>query len=166
MTMGTRIAVMREGRVEQIGPPLDVFERPATTFVAQFVGSPSMNLWPCAVERRDGAVRLTSTAWTVDVAGHQLANAAGSLTMGVRPHEIVVVGTGDGDAAGRIEIVEPLGAMTTVHVSVDGAPGELARVVTPPNAMLTAGDHIGLRFRRDRLHFFTAAGTRLEAAAP
>jgi len=164
MTLGTRIAVMRDGRVEQIAPPLEVFERPATTFVAQFVGSPSMNLWPCTVERRDGAVRLAPAAWSIDVADSHVGSAAGDLTMGIRPHEIAVVEPGGGDAVGRVEIVEPLGAMTTVHVAVDGLEG-LARVVTPPSAALKAGDRIGLQFRRDRLHLFNAAGARLDAAA-
>ncbi|MGE0863677.1 MAG: ABC transporter ATP-binding protein [Vicinamibacterales bacterium] len=165
MTLGTRIAVMRDGRVEQIAPPLEVFERPATTFVAQFVGSPSMNLWPCTVERRDGAVRLVMAAWSIDLAGSHPGGATGDLTVGIRPHEIALVEPDSGDAVGRIEIVEPLGAMTTVHVAVDGV-DELTRVVTAPDGAIKAGDRIGLRLRRDRLHLFTAAGARLETAAP
>jgi ABC-type sugar transport system ATPase subunit len=163
MTLGTRIAVMRDGRLEQVAPPLTVFARPATTFVAQFVGSPAMNLWRCTVDRTGTCPRAISGAFSIDL-GSTAQDAAlkDEVVIGVRPHEIDLASPGGGDADGRVEIVEPLGAQTTVHVAVDGIDGEFARVVAAPDLPLRAGDRLGLRLRRERLHVFSADGRRVD----
>jgi ABC-type sugar transport system ATPase subunit len=125
MTLGTRIAVMRDGVVEQVGAPLDVYRCPATAFVAGFVGSPAMNL------RRDG-----------------------DTLVGIRPHDIELTAPDTGDARARVEVVEPLGASTLVHLRpLDGA-GDLVRVVLNGDAHVAAGDEVGYRLRRDRIHVF------------
>jgi ABC-type sugar transport system ATPase subunit len=133
MTLGTRIAIMRDGQLEQVDAPLDVFRRPATMFVAGFVGSPAMNLW---------------------TAGDGLALPdIDDAIVGIRPHDIELTDE-QVDGRGRVEVVEPLGASTLIHLHVDGRSGELVRVVVAGDRAVTIGDVVGFRLRRDRLHLF------------
>jgi ABC-type sugar transport system ATPase subunit len=134
MTLGTRIAVMRDGRIEQVDAPLDVFRRPANMFVAGFVGSPAMNFW----QHGDGLA---------------LPDGQGAI-VGIRPHDIELSDPADGDARGRVEVVESLGPSTLIHVQADGRSGGLVRIVVPPARAIAVGDVIGLRLRRDRVHLF------------
>ena len=161
MTLGTRVAVMRDGAIEQVGPALALFRSPANTFVAGFVGSPAMNLWRSAYRRLDGQARVASAVCSIDLdeAGLSVPDGA-ELVTGVRPHDIDL--TSDGDGTGRIEIVEPLGPVTLVHLRVAGLPGEFVRVIVPSDARIGVGDHARFRIRRDRLHLFDGrTGRRL-----
>jgi ABC-type sugar transport system ATPase subunit len=137
MTLGTRIAVVNQGRLEQVGPPLEVFERPATTFVARFVGAPSMNVW---------ANRAAA------------AGGAGTL-IGVRPHDIVITDPGAGEFDGTVEVVEPLGAHTLVHVAVEKH-DELVRVVVPATQAVNPGPRVGLSWPPHRVHGFDESSGR------
>ena len=106
MTLGTRIAVMRDGVLEQRAPALDVFQRPANPFVATFVRSPAMNLWPCTLMRDGDGIHLVSPTLSMKVSHGALADADGSEVMvGIRPHDIDVV-PADGDASAAVEIVD------------------------------------------------------------
>jgi ABC-type sugar transport system ATPase subunit len=143
MTLGSRIAVMRDGALEQVAAPMDLYDRPANTFVASFIGSPAMNIWPGAV---------------VHAVGER------SSVVGVRPHDIELTSTEVSDTTGRVEILEPLGPTTLVHVRIDDAPDSRARIVVPANRRIAIGDHVGFRVRRDRLHFFDGkSGRRLSS---
>ena len=163
MTLGTRIAVMRDGAIEQVAPALEVYHQPANTFVARFVGSPAMNLWTCASSRIEGRVRLASRALSIEIEDTGAAVPDGiGVSVGVRPHDIDMVPHGQGDGAGRIEVVETLGSTTVVHLRVDGSPDELVRVIVPADTPMAADQVTGFRLRRDRLHLFDArTGRRL-----
>jgi multiple sugar transport system ATP-binding protein len=151
MTLGDRVAVMRGGRLEQIGAPLDVYHRPATAFVAGFVGSPAMNLVPATAA--DGRIRGDGFALELPV------GAAGAVLAGIRPHDLEVVAPGDGDGDGTVELVEALGREVLAQIEIAGA---ALRLLAPSDARLRAGDRIGLRWRRDRVHLFDASsGDRL-----
>ena len=145
MTLGTRIAVMRGGALEQVGPPMELFDRPATLPVATFIGSPAMNLWK------------GPPAW---VANSQAA-ADDNVVWGIRPHDIELVAT-DGDMTGRVEIVQPLGAATLLHVLVDDRPDDLVRVIVSSETEAALGARGWLRLRRDRIHLFdSGTGQRI-----
>jgi multiple sugar transport system ATP-binding protein len=163
MTLATRMAVMNEGAVEQIGAPLEIFDRPATAFVAQFVGTPPMNLWPTAESRDGGAARVTAAGVALDLPTPAPAGAAagGSTTVivGLRPHDIDIVPPGRGDVDGHVELVEALGAWTTLHVRV-GTGRELVRVAAVTVPDVRPHDSVALRLRRDRLHWFDASTGR------
>jgi multiple sugar transport system ATP-binding protein len=163
MTLGTRIAVMREGRIEQLAPPLAVYGRPANSFVAQFVGSPAMNLWRGMTSRLGGSLRVAAPELAIELREPgELPREGDPVLFGVRPHDVEVVPPGAGDATGRIEIVEPLGSETLVHVRMDGLP-ELVRVLVPSDRQIAVEESIGMRLRRDRLHLFDGhSGRRLE----
>jgi multiple sugar transport system ATP-binding protein len=155
MTLGTRIAVMRDGILEQVAPALELFHRPVNRFVATFVGSPAMNLWPCRVIRGDACIRLESPVAAIEVPAGDLEAVHGQEAfVGVRPHDIEVVPEGQGDAGAMVEIVEPLGALTLIHVRVEALPNEFLRIVVPAETSVAVGDRVRLRLRRDRLHLF------------
>ena len=147
MTMADRIVIMKDGDIQQIGTPAEVYHTPANTFVAQFIGAPSMNL----LEGRGTAtgVRLWND---IDLATEIRAEGKAVIT-GVRPEDLHVVETG-GVLSGVVSVAEPLGAETLVYVDVDGheiiasASGR-----TPPEA----GDHIRLDLDVENLHLFDAS---------
>jgi multiple sugar transport system ATP-binding protein len=154
MTLGTRVAVMKDGTIEQVAAAMDVFRRPANVFVAGFVGSPAMNLWPCALSRHDGA-RLVAPAFSIDLKNDNVPGEDGAaLWLGARPHDIGLVPDADGDVAGRVDLVEPLGPLAVIHVRLDRAADQLVRVMAPGDSRIEPGDRRGIAFRRDRLHVF------------
>jgi multiple sugar transport system ATP-binding protein len=159
MTLGTRIAVMNEGRLEQVAPPLDAFERPATVFVARFVGSPAMNVWKARLTHEEGRLRATTTAFAIDLEAPAGA-VTGEAFVGVRPHDIRFTAPRGGDADASVEVVEPLGAQTIVHVGVAGG-GELVRVQVAGGESPRVGETVGLRLTRERVHLFDERGQRV-----
>jgi len=163
MTLGTRIAVMSAGAIEHVAAPLDVFERPATVFVARFVGSPAMNLWPGHASRHSGP-RVTTAEFALDVAPDALSHVAdgAEVTIGIRPHDIQLTAPDGADATGAVEIVEPLGPHATLHVRLAQPSGELVRVQVAAPAARPVGSAVGLRLPRERVHLFDrATGRRL-----
>jgi multiple sugar transport system ATP-binding protein len=120
MTMGHRIAILRDGRMQQIGTPLEVYERPANVFVAQFIGTPPMNVWRAVLE--PGGALLRAEAFALDVP-RALARAAaglagGEVFAGIRPEHLRGGAAPPGAAASiaaTVEIVETLGDEAVVH---------------------------------------------------
>jgi multiple sugar transport system ATP-binding protein len=156
MTLGTRIAVMREGRIQQVAAPLDVFQRPANTFVAGFVGSPAMNLWACNASAAGAEIRVATPAFTIDSGAERRSLRGLPDEIGVRPYDIELTVPGEGDGRGRIEVVEPLGATTIVHLRAEGTSHQLVRVGVSSDIRADVGESVGFRLRRDRLHLFQA----------
>ena len=161
MTLGTRIAVMRAGRIEQIGPPLEVFRRPANVFVARFVGSPAMNLWPCRCAREESRVRAVTPGFSLELNGLTSTPHGAPVVVGVRPHDLQMSSPGEGDVRGRIEIVEPLGFAVLIHVRIEGLGTELTRVMVGSDRAIKADEEIGVRLPRNRIHLFDENGERI-----
>jgi len=151
MAMGQRIALLHEGRLRQLGTPAEIYERPADVFVAQFLGSPGMNV--LAGDLSDGQVTAGPLAVPVT-----LADYAGELRLGVRPEHVAVAATGKGHGDALVTVVEPLGSETLVHLDTGGQP-LVARV--PGMAALRVGQRVGVKLDVRRLHLFDAAGARL-----
>jgi ABC-type sugar transport system ATPase subunit len=116
MTLGTRVAVMRDGSLEQVAPPTEVYSAPVNRFVAEFVGNPAMNLLAC--ERDEGGALFVGESWTISAP--RLPSAPRQLTVGIRPQDIALVRPDAADAVGRIELLETLGGTVLAHVRVDG----------------------------------------------
>ncbi len=167
MAIADRIAVMHEGRIVQMAPPLEVYRRPATTFVASFLGSPPMNLLPFRVH--DGArPHLTSDAVEVPLAAADARALAervgdgGDLTVGIRPEHLrLVPHGGPGTVSGEPYAIETLGPESLVTLKV----GDVLLTVRvfsddPPDVDGLAH----LAFDVDHLHYFRSSGERIERA--
>lgn len=167
MTLADRILVMRDGRVEQSGAPLDIYRRPRNRFVAGFLGTPGMNF----VEGRvvEAGFRTTrfalgdGTALEVPLAGGRLASGA-EVVLGVRPED-VSVGVGTGPSL-RVEVVliERLGAETYLHLRLQGGRRIVARVAG--EAGCRVGETVAVTFAAPSLHLFDGEGNRIEALEP
>jgi ABC-type sugar transport system ATPase subunit len=118
MTLADRIVVLRAGVVEQVGSPMELYERPDNLFVAGFIGSPAMNMVPCAIEAGDGQARVRIEKHeSVAVAAKIPASAAGKKgTLGVRPENLSTNGKGEPLFRGRVDIAEHLGELTLLYV--------------------------------------------------
>ena len=164
MTLGHRVAVLEGGRIQQVAPPLKLYRRPMNLFVAGFIGSPSMNLIPCAIERDGDRTRVRGPGITLDGAW-QPGFSASRVTLGIRPEHIVV---GErGGLGGTVERVEPLGAGTLVHVAVrtdEGTPEALdLRALVSSDKAVARGDEIVFDLPADRRHWFdSASGRRID----
>ena len=159
MTMSTRIAVMRDGVLQQFAPPAEIYNHPANAFVAGFIGTPAMTLAD-GMLARDGdraMVRVGQLAITLPFAP---AAAPGPVTMGIRPED-VLVGAGPWTAA--VRLVEPIGHETIVFLEADGL-SLTARL--PGSVTLHAGETVAFDLRRDRMHLFDKSdGRRLATVA-
>jgi len=164
MTLGDRIAILRDGAAEQIAPPLEVYRRPVNAFVATFVGSPKMNLLDVTVVARNGGLAINGSGFSIDSALEPLAGAIDQsvrLQLGVRARDIVIVKPGQGDAVARIDLTEPLGHETIVRARIEPG-GPDVTIVANADEVPTPGEMVGLKFRRDRLHLFRMEdGSRL-----
>jgi multiple sugar transport system ATP-binding protein len=161
MTMADRIVVMHDGRIEQIGAPLDLYDRPDNLFVAQFIGSPAMNVVNGTLRRSNGSTFVEAdggTRWPLRGG----AGADGqSVALGVRPEHLTLAG-GDGSSVpGEIVVVEPTGAETELLVNVGGAHVTL---VTSGRPNVNPGERVGLAVEPGMAHLFDQkTGQRLAA---
>jgi len=121
MTMADRIVVMNEGNVEQIGTPLELFDRPANLFVARFIGSPSMNLVEGQVDATDGLVSFRSGALAVRLDHRHAALAGRDVVIGFRPEHVALAQIGSpGSFVAEVVVVEPTGSETLLNLRVGG----------------------------------------------
>ncbi len=151
MAMGDRIAVMRDGRVEQHGTPQEIYAQPASTFVARFVGAPPMNLVP--VEARDG--RLTGPIRCAQ----PLPVADGPLTVGMRPEQLVAGGDPSCTVEGEVLGAQLTQGAWTVELRTDD--GEQVRGTVPMDRQPAPGERIELGADPSALHLFAEDGQRL-----
>ncbi|MBL8702216.1 MAG: sn-glycerol-3-phosphate ABC transporter ATP-binding protein UgpC [Alphaproteobacteria bacterium] len=120
MTMADRIVVMNAGRIEQVGAPLEVYDRPANIFVAQFIGSPAMNFLDAIVAIRDGRPEAEGAGVRLTLPDTARALETGRrLRIGIRPEDFVVA-AGLGGLDARVTLTEPLGRETLIYADVGG----------------------------------------------
>jgi multiple sugar transport system ATP-binding protein len=159
MTLADRIVVMNDRRIQQVGAPMEIYSRPANTFVARFVGSPAMTLAPVALVGTGGpfaTVRLGDGAEVeTRVRGEGLGGEG--LQLGLRPESVSVAPAGAATTVGKVELVERLGERTLIYAHLaDGLP-----VVAEDegNSRVRVGDTVGLRVDGAAAHLFGADGT-------
>ena len=155
MTMADKIVVLRDGAIEQVGAPLELYDRPANTFVATFIGSPAMNLITGAWHDRALVLDDGSTL-PVDLA----LEPGTRLTIGVRPDHIDVITEGEDGVAARVIALEPTGAETLIMAELAGV---ALTIVTRERVALRPGDPVRLRPVLGRQLYFDAAGHRVTA---
>jgi len=163
MTLADRIVVMRAGRIEQVGTPLELYNTPANRFVAGFIGAPHMNFLKAqVVSTADGVATLSLAG------GQQVPLQVGSvglaqgqaLTVGVRPHHLAVTGDAAGSVGPKVKLrlVEALGSETVIHGEIAG---ERLMAVLPGQQSYRAGDEVHLDLAAAPLHLFGDDGLRI-----
>ncbi len=157
MRMADLIAVMNLGRIEQLGSPQELYHRPASTFVARFIGSPAMNLFPCEI-LEEGHVPVARLAG-LPLAGLAAPPEVAEATLGIRPEHVRI----DDSSAMRGEVVavEYLGARQVVTLA---GPFGVLKLRAPNTLRLAFGDRLGVAFDPAAVVWFDAGGRRLEAA--
>ena len=157
--MADRIAVMRDGRVEQVDTPHNVFQRPTNLVVAGFIGTPQMNLVPATLKEVKGegvAEFSVEGGQSMTIVGDrriQELSPGTEVTLGVRPRNLEISQEAAEDGLStKIDMVEPMGAETLIHLN-DGH--QELRLVTDWRVPLQEGDHVHTRFPPDVTHVFT-----------
>jgi multiple sugar transport system ATP-binding protein len=145
MTMGHRISVMRDGKIQQVGTPRDVYERPANVFVAQFIGTPPMNL-----------LRATAAGGTLRTSSFTLPlkrAVSGEVIIGIRPEHITLSKNGEPSIRATVDLVEPIGHESIVYATAGSE--KLVTIFDPHDAPRT-GETVSLTVDTDRIHLFDA----------
>jgi alpha-glucoside transport system ATP-binding protein len=162
MTLADRIVVLNNGRIEQVGAPLDLYERPANLFVAKFIGSPAMNILPAKIVGT-GAKTTISLAQdgqvTLDIATPESAKDT-SVHFGVRPEDLTVATADKFLIEGKISIVEALGEVTLLYIDAASG-GEPLIVKLPGTQAFKRGGTVRLTADPAKLHLFDANGKGL-----
>jgi ABC-type sugar transport system ATPase subunit len=162
MTLGDRIVVLANGRIQQVGKPIELYRSPANRFVAGFIGSPPMNFIDGRLRADDRAVAFVAEAFRVKLPGDRVhaAMLTETTTLGIRPEDLTLVsggrgGAGDTGLAGRVLLVERLGGTSHVHIAV-GSHRLMASVSIEP--LPEIGDHVELHVPGARVHLFSGDG--------
>jgi ABC-type sugar transport system ATPase subunit len=165
LTMADRIAIMRDGIIEQIGTPHDVFAKPANVFVASFIGTPQMNLVEAELKRvGNGTVSVAFAGNTIDmVANPAVARLKPSkITIGIRPRAFTPASEDGKDIiSAKAELIEPMGAETLVHARAPS--GADIRVVMPREMRVKIGELLHLRPDPKQTHIFGEDGKAVRA---
>jgi multiple sugar transport system ATP-binding protein len=159
MTLGQRIAVFNAGRIQQVGTPLELYHQPANLFVAEFIGTPKMNLLPARLDHvsRSRAMILDAGAWDLPTDGNRFAALK---TVGVRPEDLRLVAPDTGVAA-TVSLVEQLGDSTIVYVRVNQHNRELAVRLNGSVHGIAENQRVGLACDAARVRCFDEQGTAL-----
>jgi multiple sugar transport system ATP-binding protein len=173
MTMGDRIAIMHEGRLQQADTPESIYERPANLFVAGFVGSPKMNLMPGEVTSAGGRPALKFLETVATTLGDELADAVGRLSgrdvvVGIRPEDLRLASDAPPSYStllpGVVDVVEPLGSETYVVITIAG---QTVTARFPPRVSVTSGDAVDVALTPSHLHVFDAqSGRNIRGGGP
>ncbi len=159
LSMADQVAVLREGKVQQVGAPTEVYERPANQWVAGFVGSPRISLLACHAE---GDQLVGAGGWTLPRPHWTTAEDGRPLLLGLRAEDLSVEQRGETTLAGELYGLEPLGDRTVVDVKVGT---EMVKVKARPTVSGTPGERLSITVDLDRAHVFDAdTGLALSAA--
>jgi multiple sugar transport system ATP-binding protein len=162
MSMADRVAVLRDGAVQQVATPEDIYHRPVNRFVATTIGSPPMNFLPATARRSNGSLVVEHPSFTLRMAGDRVALDDGAACfVGVRPED-VHVGGADARIAATVFVTEPLGGETVVDLHL----GErVVKALAPPTDRFAAEEAVRIAFDPRRVHVFGADGEALVSAA-
>jgi ABC-type sugar transport system ATPase subunit len=147
LTLGDRIAILRDGVLQQVASPMELYERPANRFVAAFIGSPAMNFFEGSLTGSE----FTGSGLTLSV---KCDAALDRVVLGVRPHHVAVVGTERGMFSAEVGVVEPMGNEQIVYARLSDG-GRLV-AIAPPEPRIEAGQIVGIRMTSDAVHIFDA----------
>lgn len=152
LTMADRIAVLNKGKIVQMGTPEDIYDRPATTFVAQLVGTPRINL--VRSRRENNTLFIEKSELHLPLKDAQ--NIPPEVLVGIRPEDVIL--DPDGPFNGSVALTEPLGVQTVIHIQ-SGEQRLLSLI--PGMTTIRIGDQIRFKIINERLHCFSLEGKRI-----
>jgi multiple sugar transport system ATP-binding protein len=155
MTLADRIVAMNGGHVQQVGSPLELYDRPANLFVAGFMGSPAMNMFSALFSRREGRPTIVHAGFALTLDHDPALQEGAALTVGIRPEHIEL---GAGSVQGIVDLVEPTGLGTIAHLTLAGIALKAFCLSRPA---LTLGAGVAIELPAHRLHLFGADGVRV-----
>jgi multiple sugar transport system ATP-binding protein len=166
MTLGDRIVIMKDGYIQQVGTPAEVFEKPTNLFVAEFIGAPKMNIVPTELVREGNRYFVTPCGAKIEVTGEkgELLNEkrvrGGKILLGVRPeHMKLTFESGAHTMSARLEVNEMMGSELHLHVYTEDGTRWIVRVPTidlteAQRASLVNGAQVYITFEGKVMHFF------------
>jgi multiple sugar transport system ATP-binding protein len=165
LTMADRIAIMRDGMIEQVGTPHEVFAKPVNVFVASFIGTPQMNLVEANLDGFKGelaSINLSGNAINLAVNPAAAKLASSKITLGIRPRAFTAVDiTAKDTLTAQAELIEPMGAETLIHARLKGG-GEI-RAVVPREKRVKVGETLHLKLDATQTHVFGEDGKAVRA---
>ncbi len=172
MTLGDRIVIMKDGFIQQIGTPQEVFHHPANLFVAGFIGTPQMNFFNAKLTAENGGYRVTVGSYTVDLSDAKAKILAGKgigsqeITLGVRPDHVILAENGNAGLPARVDVSEMMGSAVHLHATAEGRD---VVIIVPTMDVLgnyvdsfSHGSEIRLTFGGSVCHLFDKEGRNLE----
>jgi len=160
LTLGDRIAILRDGILQQVASPMELYARPANRFVAGFIGSPAMNFLEGELKGGEGGA-FTFTGGGLTMGVRCDAPPAGAVVLGVRPHHVEVVGDGQGSLRAEVAVVEPMGNEQIVYATLPG--GKRLVALAAPEPLIEPGTIVEIRVKGDSAHIFeSATGVRVK----
>ena len=165
MTLGDRIAVMKDGRIQQIGRPLDIYDHPANMFVANFIGSPEMNLIEGELATEGGSPTFVGNGFSLDLPeSRPFRHPEGRrIVLGVRPEHVAPTDATEGSIPAEVVLAEQMGAQTLLVCNAGGA--SLNSLISR-NDRLHTGDRIMLGTTPEHIHLFDPGGGRSLTSDP
>jgi multiple sugar transport system ATP-binding protein len=162
MTLADRIVAMHAGVVQQVGSPLELYDRPANLFVAGFIGSPAMNFLTARYEAANGqAAAHLADGTAITLPSPRRIEQGTTVTLGIRPEHVTLSPVGQGGLEAGVDLVEPTGFGIILHLSLHGLP---FNVFTLDRTALTAGPSVTVAFPAQHLHLFDGDGNRAQEA--
>jgi multiple sugar transport system ATP-binding protein len=164
MSMADRIAVLREGVIQQVAPPEDIYHRPANRFVATVVGSPPMNFIPATASSQNGTLTVAHSAFTLRLARGAAATIADGAPclVGIRPEDVHIEPDPSSGLPATVYVTEPLGGETVVDLRFAD---RVIKALAPPQADLRERQAVGIHLDLRRVHLFDESGATLLSAA-
>ena len=158
LTLGDRIAILRDGVLQQVASPMELYARPANRFVAAFIGSPAMNFFDGEMRRDsgpegDGKFTFNGDGFRIGVVCD--ASPVDRVVLGVRPHHLEVVGEEEGSIRAEVAVVEPMGNEQIVYATLPG--GKRVVALAAPEPSIKPATIVSIRVRTDAVHVFDAA---------
>jgi len=169
MTLGDRIVVLADGRIQQVGRPIDLYRAPVNRFVAGFIGTPTMNFVEGNLRQENNETHFVAQGIRIRIPRERTvpASTAAPMTFGIRPEDLRVDAGDPGHAGesltGRVVLVERLGGTSHVHFDVEGGTRMMAAVSN--ERLPEVGDNISVRVRSEQVHLFTADGGTLRSTS-
>lgn len=163
MTLADRLVIMNKGTIDQVGTPEEVYNRPATVYVAGFIGSPAMNFLSGQVSEEQSAILLQDST-RIEIASDHARTHDGTLVqLGLRPEDMTLCAPGAGQLTGTFDFYEELGSAGLYHLIIEDV---TFAVLSSTKPQFRQGDTVGVMVDADRLHVFDSdTGNRLDMAA-